>query len=105
MDIMIKNQIDTINQQIKNLNSPYHGDTKDCSETIILTACAEIKEQSCLIDKYVENTPLRFKRVVEFFRMTGISMLCGESLPRRSYRRTQKQLPRYVSRGIGEKKE
>jgi len=31
------------------------------------------------------------------FSMTGISMLCGESPPRRSCRRTQKRLPRFVS--------
>ncbi len=31
-----------------------------------------------------------------FFSMTGIPMLCGESPPRRSYRRTQKRLASFT---------
>ena len=36
------------------------------------------------------------KSVASFFGMTGISMLCGESPLRRSYRRTLKRLPRFA---------
>ena len=32
-----------------------------------------------------------------FISMTGISMLCGESPPRRSYQRTQKRLVSFTS--------
>ena len=39
----------------------------------------------------------QFIDFASFFSMTGISMLCGESPPRRSYQRTQKRLASFTS--------
>ena len=59
-----------------------------------------------LLKLKAENSELKAKlgKTVASSGMTGMSMLCGESPPRRSCRRTQKRLPRFVSRGTGEKK-
>ena len=44
-----------------------------------------------------DNELADYRAATVGFGMTGISMLCGESPPRRSCRRTQKRLPRFVS--------
>ena len=34
-------------------------------KTITITAYAETKEESMLINRYIENSPLKFKRVIQ----------------------------------------
>lgn len=40
------------------------GYTKDWNKTIAITVYAETKEQSKLLDKYIENSNVKFKRVI-----------------------------------------
>lgn len=40
------------------------GYTKDWNKTIAITVYAETKEQSRLLDKYIENSNVKFKRVI-----------------------------------------
>ena len=40
-------------------------DTKDWKKTLAITAYAETKEQSKLIDEYIKNSDVKFKRIIE----------------------------------------
>mgnify|MGYP000009363239 FL=1 len=41
------------------------GYTKDWKKTLAITAYAETKEQSKLIDEYIKNSDVKFKRIIE----------------------------------------
>ena len=41
------------------------GYTKDWQKTIAVTAYAETKEQSSLIDEYLKNSQTKFKRIIQ----------------------------------------
>ena len=58
----------------------------------------ENKAKKCglSVSEYLRKRALGYSPKA-LLRMTGISMLCGESPPRRSYRRTQKRLASFTS--------
>ena len=41
------------------------GYTKDWNKTIAITAYAETREQSRLIDQYIKDSPVKFKRIIQ----------------------------------------
>lgn len=41
------------------------GYTKDWKKTIAITAYAETREQSRFIDKYIKDSPAKFKRIIQ----------------------------------------
>ena len=41
------------------------GYTKDWNKTIAITAYAETREQSRLIDQYVKDSSVKFKRIIQ----------------------------------------
>ena len=49
--------------KINNLTTD--GYTKDFKKTLAITAYVETKEKSKLFDKYIENSNIKFKRIIQ----------------------------------------
>ena len=52
-----------VENKITNLTTD--GYTKDWKKTLAITAYAETKEQSKLIDNYIKNSEIKFKRIIQ----------------------------------------
>lgn len=63
MDVMIEFRDWLKDHKITNLTTD--GYTKDWKKTLAITAYAETKEQSKLIDEYINNSESKFKRIIE----------------------------------------
>ena len=46
-------------------NLATEGFTKDWNKTIAITAYAETREQSRLIDQYIKESDIKFKRIIQ----------------------------------------
>ena len=62
-NIMMKFIVWLKENKITNLTTD--GYTKDWKKTLAITAYAETKEQSKLIDEYIKNSDVKFKRIIE----------------------------------------
>lgn len=60
-EAMLKQYIDAV--RITNLATD--GYTKDWNRTIAITAYAETREQSRLIDQYIKDSSVKFKRIIQ----------------------------------------
>ena len=62
-EVMMKFRDWLKDNKITNLTTD--GYTKDWKKTLAITAYAETKEQSKLIDEYIKNSDVKFKRIIE----------------------------------------